>query len=144
LHLFHLVIGGELWLLGAVLDLPHLGQLVSQSYLVLLDLVLKISNVLIVLCMLIIGGVLALGAWLKVAHGGDLLLLRLLCELILRVVACESFNQIVRRVATGQLGASENAHLADHRIRCLLAILMLICHFLELESPRSDGALETS
>lgn len=147
LHLFHLVVGGELRLLGAVLHLPHLRQLVAQSYLVLLDLVLQIANMLIVLRVLVIRGILALGAWLEVAHGGDLLLLRLLHELVLRVITCEGFNQVVGCVTAGQLGASETAHLAHHRVRCLLAILLLIRlihRLLELESRRSSSVLETS
>ena len=92
LHLFHLVISGELGLLGAVLHLPHLSQLVAQPYLVLLDLILQVSNMLIVLRVLIVRGLLALGAWLKVAHGGDLLLLRLLYEMMLCILTHECLN----------------------------------------------------
>lgn len=143
LHLLHLVIGGQLGLLGAVLHLPHLSQLVAQSYLVLLDLILQISNMLIVLRMRIAGRILALRTGLKVAHGGDLLLLRLLCELILRIFARESLDQLIRRVTTGQLGASEHAHLVRRRIRCLFANMVLVSYFLQLESWR-DCVLEAS
>ena len=85
LHFVHLVV--LLWLFRAVLHLPHQGQFISQPYLVLLNLVLEISHVLVVLCLLIVGGFFALGAGLQIPHRRDLLLLGLLGELVLSIFA---------------------------------------------------------
>lgn len=96
---------------------------------------------LIVLCLLIVGGLLTLGRGLQVPHRSDLLLVRLLGKLILSIFTHVPLDLLLWYLAA-RLMARGCTYLPDHRDGCLFPIQLLVRPSLHLGIRRRRGALE--
>lgn len=80
----------------------------------MLDLILQVSDVLIIVNLVIVGCILALCVRLQAANRGHVLLLGLLGQQILLLVSQEGLDCIVGCVSTLKLGLGHTTHLIDH------------------------------